>query len=302
MKIKTYRYYAYYLLIAGTLIIRLLPVKIARLLGRYFGSIGFLFGGKVKATTIKNLTTAFPEKSWREIYKAAQNVFANVSGNFAEFVHIGKLTKNNADAWVNAYGLEKLDRVFEKGKGAIVLTAHFGNWEMVGAYLRVLGYEGVTIVRKIYFDKYDKYLRGLRSVYKMSTIYRDESPKKMLYVLKKNKVLGMLADQDIDSIEGVFVNFFGRPAYTPTAPVRLAIASSAPLVPCFMLWDGNKYSFFVDDPIYIDKTKDKEEALTIYTQQWSSVLESYVRKYPDQWVWMHERWKTKPDKIYEKVT
>jgi KDO2-lipid IV(A) lauroyltransferase len=120
----------------------------------------------------------------------------------------------------------------------------------------------------------------------------------MLRILKDNQILGILADQDVDSIEGVFVDFFGKPTFTPSAPVKIAMVSGAPIVPAFMVWNGRTYDFFVDEPIYVEKTEgmDKTEALKYYTQRWTKILESYIMKYPDQWVWMHRRWKTQPPK------
>ena len=108
-------------------------------------------------------------------------------------------------------------------------------------------------------------------------------------------MLGMLADQDIDSVEGIFVNFFGRPAYTPVGPVKISMASGAPIISCYMIRkkDGN-YDFMVEDPIFVEKGDNRESSVRFYTEKWTLILESYIKKYPDQWVWMHRRWKTKP--------
>jgi KDO2-lipid IV(A) lauroyltransferase len=125
-------------------------------------------------------------------------------------------------------------------------------------------------------------------------VYRDDSPRKILEILRKNQLLGILADQDIDSVEGVFVNFFGKLAYTPVAPAKIAMASGAPLIPCFMIRKNNKFEFIIEEPIFVEKKGDRDEIVKHYTQKLSQLLESYIRKYPDQWVWMHRRWKTQP--------
>jgi KDO2-lipid IV(A) lauroyltransferase len=124
-------------------------------------------------------------------------------------------------------------------------------------------------------------------------IYRDESPRKMLKTLKKNWIVGIVADQDVDSVDGVFVNFFGHQAYTPSGPVALARASGAVLLPVFIIREGDGHTIAIDEPIELRDTDDKEADLIYNTQKWSNVVESYIRKYPDQWVWMHRRWKTK---------
>ena len=208
------------------------------------------------------------------------------------FSQIYKLNARNIDLWVNPGNVKRIDEALAKGKGAIALTAHFGHWELLGAYVMIKGYPGITIVKNLYFHKFHSLINRLRTVHGLGQIDRQESPKKILRALRDNSLLGILPDQDIDSIEGIFVDFFGKPAYTPVAPIRIARISGAPLLPCYVLWTGERYEFIVDEPIYVDPDMDKTEADKYYTQRWTKVLESYIIKYPDQWVWMHRRWKT----------
>ncbi len=258
------------------------------------GKLGYNVLEKARRKTLENLRAAFKDKSDEGIKRIAKGVFSNVARSITEYISISKITKINIDLWVRPHGLEKVDKALALGKGVIVLTAHLGNWEFVGAYLRAKGYEGAVIARRIYFYKYNDYLIRLRSVHKLTTLYRDRSPKEALRLLRENKILGMLADQDIDSIDGIFVNFFGRQTYTPTAPVKIAMASGAPLIPCYMIRKNDKYDFIIEEPIYVEKAENKEEAIKFYTQKWTDILESYIRRHPEQWVWMHKRWKTKP--------
>ncbi|MDD5440166.1 MAG: lysophospholipid acyltransferase family protein [Candidatus Omnitrophica bacterium] len=296
MKIKTRRYYYYYALLCGANLLWLLPIRFAIALGRISGCLAFLLIAKYRKVTLGNLRRAFPSKTDNELFMIGRRVFENATANYAELVQTSKLNKYNIDRWVTAHDLARVDHGFSRGKGVIILTAHFGNWELVGSYFRIKGYPGATIVRKVYFERFDRILNRYRAVHDVGIIYRDESPKKMLRLLKDNKILGMLADQDIESVEGVFVDFFGRQAYTPTAPVKMALASGAVIIPCYMLRRAEKYDFFVDEPIVVAMRSSKEETIQFYTQKWTKVLESYIMKYPDQWVWMHKRWKTQPSK------
>jgi KDO2-lipid IV(A) lauroyltransferase len=192
--------------------------------------------------------------------------------------------------------MEHLDAALKKGRGVVVLTAHLGNWELLASFLRSNGYDGAVIVKKLYFSKFNKIIMRLRDLYKAQVIYRDESPKKMIKILKEGKILGLLADQDIDSLTGVFVNFFGRPAYTPIAPVKLGMVNSSCIVPVFVIRKpDDTYMVSADSPIEFQEDDDKDLVMKKYTQKWTLVLEKYVRKYPDQWVWVHDRWKTVPD-------
>ena len=197
------------------------------------------------------------------------------------------------DKFVRFRNRERLDAAYKKGKGIIVLTAHFGSWELMAAALRENNCPGVTIGRRIYFKKYDDFLNQLRRSRDVEVIYRDESPRKMLKTLKKNWIVGIVADQDVDSVDGVFVDFFGHSAYTPSGPVALAKTSGAVLLPVFIIREGDWHTIAIEEPVELIDTGNKEADLVSNTQKWSNVVESYVRKYPDQWVWMHRRWKTK---------
>lgn len=295
MKIKTKRYYVYYLLKVVGALIALLPLKAGLYIGALIGRLIFTFAKKERHVAFENLKASFPKKTENEIEEITKEVFANLGRNFVEWINMHyKLSEKNIDKWVKAEGLEKVDRALSKGKGAIILTSHLGNWELVGIYFLLKGYAGGVIVRRIYFERYNDFVNALRTKKGAVIVYRDESPKKALRLLRDNKILGILADQDMDSVDGVFVNFFGRPAYTPKAPVAFALASGAPIIPCFMIREKEGHRFVIEDPIELQDKIDKEETIKHNTEAWSRVVESYIRKYPDEWVWMHKRWKTKP--------
>jgi len=297
MKIKTKRYYLYYLAVCGGLLINVFPLKLGLWFAGFIGKLVFAILPKERRDVCDNLKIAFPEKKDAEIERIAKEVFSNLCRNGVEFVSYRKLTPRTLDKWVVSDGAyEKIDRVLSKGKGVIMLASHFGNWELISAYFTLRGYDGTVIARRMYFHKYDGFINRLRSHMGVGVIYRDDSPKKILRVLKKNTMLGILADQDVDSVEGVFVDFFGRPTYTPKAPVALALASGAPIVPCFMIKEKNRHRLVLEEPMELEEKSDKQETIKFNTQKWSRIVESYIRRYPEQWVWVHRRWKTKPGK------
>lgn len=294
MKFKLRRYYIYYAARFIAFIFYMLPMQLGFYVAEALGRGAFLLLSKYRKLTIDNLKSVFgEEKADEEIYHIGEKVFVNLAKNAVELVNFPRLTKDNIDKTIDFRGTEIFKKAFEKGKGIIVLTAHFGNWELVGATLRIKGYPGHTIGRRIYFKKYDEYLNSLRRMHDVHVVYRDESPRKILKILKENKIMGIVADQDVDSIDGVFVNFFGKPAFTPSAPVALAKVTGAQLIPVFIVRQGMRHIMFVEEPIELIDTGDKEKDLINNTQKWSNVVESYIRKYPEQWVWMHRRWKTK---------
>jgi KDO2-lipid IV(A) lauroyltransferase len=251
---------------------------------------------KERIKTLNNLRFAFgKEKSEKELHRIAREVFANLGRNVVELINFPKITEANIDSLVQEKGLHHINKGLRRQKGIVILASHFGNWELLAAYLTLKGYRGPVIARRIYFDKYDQALRRLRASKNVEVIYRDESPKKILKVLKSGGMVGVLADQDVDSVEGVFVDFFGKLAYTPVAPASLALATEAAILPCFLIREGSKRTFVVEKPVELEITGNKERDIATNTQKWSHVLESYIRKYPSQWVWMHKRWKTRPD-------
>lgn len=295
-KIKYRRYYFYYLLKVAIFVVSLLPLRVSLAIADLLGKLAFAVLPKYRRIAVYNLNEALGPDEARNT-GIVRKLFSNLVKNGAEWIKLVSVDPSDLGKIVTeAEGLENLDEALSGGKGAIVLAFHFGNWELTGMYLRYRGYPGQTIVRRLYFHKYDKLINRVRKHFDVHVIYRDESPKKMLKVLKANGIMGIVPDQDIDSIDGTFVDFFGRPTYTPTAPVKLAMVSGAKMVPVFIVRkpDGT-HKLMADKVIDVPPGARSEEDVRKYTQEWTGVLEKYVRKYPDQWVWVHERWKTQPE-------
>lgn len=272
----------------------LIPYSLALGMGRFLGILCYILLGRYRRLTKEHLRFAFAgEKSEKEISEITRSVFINLGMGFAEVLSLPKI-KGRLDKIIDIRGLEKFNDVLKKGKGVVAITAHLGNWELIPMYFAYLGYPSNVVARRVYYEKYDEWTSFLRSSMGVNVIYRSDSPKKLLSLLKKNELVGIMPDQDIDSIEGIFVDFFGKKTYTPSAPVKLALAANAPILPIFIVRNNRRHTIFVDEPIVVERGQDKESAVLKYTQKWSDVFESYIRKYPGQWVWMHRRWKTKP--------
>ena len=294
MKFKLRRYVLYYLARCLAFLVYIIPLSIALALADIIGLLAFWIARKYAKITLENLKSVFGDKKTdKEIRQIALGVFKNIARNAVELVRFPKISKANIDDIIRIEGSRILEAEFSKGKGIIVVTGHIGNWEMMAITLRIKDYPGVAVGKRIYFHKYDEYLNSLRRYHDVNIVYRDDSPRKILKVLKSNGIVGIVADQDVDSVEGVFVDFLGKKAFTPAGPAVLAKATGASLVPVVMIRDGRRHRLIVCDPIELADTGNKEADIAANTQRWSNVLESYIRKYPDQWVWMHRRWKTK---------
>jgi len=288
----------YYAAVALLAIARFIPLSLLFAIGTGCGWCSYYILRRERRKTLANLELAFGgEKSAAERRRIARAVFVNLGRNTAELGMYPRLDDTRFQEIVTMTGREIVDRELGKGKGIIIITGHIGNWELIPVYFRTLGYTGGVVARRIYYEKYDRLLAKLRRSKGFRIFYRDESPKQILRTLRNNEVVGILADQDVRKLDGVFVDFLGRPAYTPTAPVLLSMKSGAPLIPARVVREGRTHRILVDTPILLRTTGDAREDLVYNTQQWSRCIERYVREHPEQWVWMHRRWRTRPEDV-----
>ncbi len=293
-KKKFYRPILYYLLITVKTLFSFLPYRLGFWFGGTLGKLSFRLLSKERKKTLTHLNYAFGDsKSHAELQKIGLAMFENYGRMAAELALYKKLVAN-IDEFVTIEGREHLDQALSRGDGVIGIVSHFGNWEYLGGTLALKGYKGSVIARRIYYEKYDKMLVSIRNRFGEKTIYRDRSAKEILKTLRQNHILGFVVDQDVENIDGVFVNFFGKPAFTPSAPVRLSLASGAPLLPLFILRQGMKHRIFIEPAMELTETGDKEKDIITNTQKWVTIQEKWIRQYPEQWVWNHKRWKTQP--------
>lgn len=299
MKRKPYRFFLYLLLELASIIVFILGYKVSVFLGGFFGGLAYSLLAKYRDITLDNLRSAFAgEKSEREIRRIAREVFRNLGKTAAECLSLRKFNTKNIKRLIKEEDYRPLKEILSKGKGILVLASHFGNWEMSSIGGAATGLDVTIIGRRIYYPPYNKFLISVRENKGVKTLYRDDKNvlRESLKILKSNKILGIAPDQDIDTADGVFVNFFGKPAYTPIGPVIIAMLSGAPIVPTFMMRENGRSRLFVEEPIYVEETGNRKQDIIKYTQKWSDVVQEYIRTYPSQWVWMHKRWKTIRDK------
>ena len=301
-KKKWYRFYLYLVLEVSQRILFSLPRAVSQRLASVLGTISFYVLTRQRRKTLAHLETVLGQETGsQELTRIASSVFVNLSKTAADVCRFPKLTQSIIDDWVSSDGaIAKLNQVLERGKGAIVLTGHIGNWELLGAYLRLHGYPGKAVGRRIYYDRFNKILVSLRHSAAWPTIYRGEPARIILEELRKNHVLGITPDQDFDSLDGIFVSFFGKPTWTAVSPAKISLASGSAIIPMFMIREGNRYRLFSEDPIWPILDETKEQAIRKMTEMWSGVVERYIRTYPDQWVWMHNRWRTSQVKVQAK--
>jgi KDO2-lipid IV(A) lauroyltransferase len=285
--------FAYWLVLILFASVRSMSRRTALRFGEALGKTAFqLFSGERKRVQ-KHLTIAFPDLSSRRIAQLARQVFVHLGKNAIDLMRLGSSPKDQLDRIVCAEGLEHLDRAQAEGKGVILLAGHIGNWELLGVCLAMKGYPISAVGRSLNNQKLDRLLVSHRERFDIQNIARGKATREILRALHRGEFVALLIDQDTN-VEGAFVDFFGRPAFTPTGPVTLSLKLGAPIVPVAIHRErDDTYHLIVRPQIELVRTGDETEDRRINTAHCSKIIEEFIREHPAQWVWMHRRWKTK---------
>jgi KDO2-lipid IV(A) lauroyltransferase len=195
---------------------------------------------------------------------------------------------------IDTFGWEHVENAYRAGHGAIFVTGHLGNWELAGAYLAQSGYPVNVVARRIYLDPLNLRLVEMRESMGVKTLYREGSMRPMIRSLRNNQFLAVVVDQDVRKVGGIFVEFFGRLAYTPVGPALLALATGAPILVGRDIRDGCRHLITVDPPIYANRDAPHPEEIRRLVTWYTKRLEEFIREHPTQWVWTHRRWRTRP--------
>lgn len=276
------------------MLFQLLPLSVGRFFGCCLGRLCFLVVKQERLRALDHLESVFPDWSPRKRTKIARRVFIHLGMNFFEWLKLPGLSLQGVSQLAEVEGLEHVQQVLAEGRGVIFVSGHIGNWEIMPLYFRTLGFEGSILARRLRYSEYESFLIRMREQKGIRTILRGGSLREMAKVLRSNQIMGIMPDQDIDSVEGIFVDFFGKPAYTPVGPALLSLMTRAPIVPVFNVRNGKRFKIICGAPLPFPKTDDRDQAVRELTEAWSASIEQAVRKYPDHWVWMHRRWKTTP--------
>ncbi|MEA3429136.1 MAG: lysophospholipid acyltransferase family protein [Thermodesulfobacteriota bacterium] len=285
-----------YKVIAGLLkVLGLIPRRTAFKLGNFIGRILFLFDKKHRKIAIENLTRAFGhEKSSYEIKTLARSVFKNLSQILFETGWSLRLNSKDFNKYFCINGLSNFEAAFEKGKGVLFLTAHIGNWELLPVSTARESRNINILFRPLDFLPLNTIFINTRTRFGAKLIPTRHSMRRILSSLKKGEGIAILLDQNVDWYEGVFVDFFGHRACTNKGMALLALKTEAPVVPVFLVREGLGFKAEFCSEVLLIKTGDKTRDVEENTQQYNRVIEDFIRQYPDQWFWVHQRWKTKP--------
>jgi KDO2-lipid IV(A) lauroyltransferase len=277
-------------------IIGMLPRPVARATGIGLAWAVYLLHVRLRQVGMRNLALAFPEKTEAERARILRGEFASLGRQLAEVCHFPKYTRENVDQVVVYDGFENYERAHARGKGVLFLTAHFGGWEL-SAFTHSLHGHWTHVVSRAMDNVYiDRLIRQYRTMHGNKMVDKDDFVRGLLGAMKAGEGVGILMDTNMTPPQGIFVDFFGIPACTASGLARIALRTDAAVVPSFTIWDAalGKYRFRFDPAVELVRTGELESDIKANTQMFTSIIEEYVRKYPEQWLWVHRRWKTRP--------
>jgi KDO2-lipid IV(A) lauroyltransferase len=271
-----------------------MPLRKALWIGRRIGNLASLVNVKRRAIAYANLKASFPEKGPCEIKQILKEHFEHLGMIIVEILRFPFSGKKYLEKYVTFKNTDRIKEAIEKGKGVIPLGAHFGNWEVSGLALGLYGYKLSVFARDQKYTMLNNLLNKYRAMTGCKVIAKGFSVRDILTALKHKEVVGMLSDQDAGPT-GVFVDFFGRPASVAPGAVSFARKTGAVLMPTFIRRVGyeNHYAE-VGEPIKLIDTGDKDKDMRLNLEKITENLESLIRKYPEQWLWSHKRWKSTP--------
>lgn len=272
-----------------------LPRPLARAAGISIAWLVYLLHRKLRRVGMRNLELAFPEKSRAERKKILRGVFTSLGRQVAEVCLFPKYTGENVSKVVVYEGFENFERAVARGKGVLFLTGHLGAWELSAFAHSLYGHPLSIVMRPLDNPYLDRLTRRYRTMHGNKAVDKDFA-RGLIAAMRENKTVGVLMDTNMIASQGVFVNFFGIPACTASGLARVALKTDAAVIPGFTIWDPElkKYRLRFDPPIKLVRSKDREADVVANTQLFTKAIEDYIRRYPEQWLWVHRRWKTRP--------
>ena len=276
---------------------RVLPRPLARFFGESIGFLVYLLHGRLRRVGMRNLRMAMPALTDRERRRIVRGVFHTLGRQLGDFCQLPSYDAKNISTLAVYEGFESFEAAQARGKGVLFLTAHLGGWE-IGSFAHALyGHPMHVVVRPLDNPYLDKLVSERRNAHGNRTFEKQEFARGLISAMKSGETVGVLMDQNMTPPQGVFVDFFGIPAYTASGVARVAMRTDAAVVPAFTIWDPvlRKYRVHFDPAIPLVRTGDDEADVVANTAKFTKVIEEFVRKYPAQWLWVHKRWKTRPE-------
>jgi KDO2-lipid IV(A) lauroyltransferase len=286
----------YWLVLAVARTLGWLPRGLARLLVRILTWTCYLGLVRLRRVGERNLGLALPELPSKTKKRILRHVFRNLGWQLVEFCRLPRYTAENTRGWIRTEGLEHFAAAKARGRGVLVLTGHLGAWELSSFYHSLMGHPMGMVIRRLDNRMLDDYVNGIRCLHGNQVLHKDDFARGLLHAMRAGETVGILMDTNMTPPQGVFVRFFGITACTASGLARVALKTGAAVVPGFLVWQPGErqYVLHFGPELRLTRSEDHEADILAATQQCNDVLESWIRRYPDQWLWIHRRWKTRP--------
>lgn len=290
---KIQNYIEYYALKAAMSFVYLFPAAVARKIGRFLAAFAYYFVPVRKKHVIEMLTVSFPEKTSSEIKSIAKDTYKNFLSTMVDIMFFPKMSDEQIKKLMILDNEELIEKAYKNGKGTILLSAHFGNWELTALSFSKRHPMSV-IVAKQSNPLVDKLINDIRTKQGFNAINRDSMAYKgVLKALRKNEFVAILSDQDAGK-QGIFIPFFGRAASMAKGPALFAIRAGCPVLTAFGVRQPDGTMKVRISEILLPNTGEEEKDIEIITSEYAKRLEQAVRENPEQWFWFHRKWKTRP--------
>jgi Kdo2-lipid IVA lauroyltransferase/acyltransferase len=252
---------------------------------------------------MRNLEIAFPEKSTAEREDILRGMYRYLGWQIGEFCQMPSYSAESAAKFIRYDGLEHYEAARAKGRGVLVLTGHLGAWELSSFFHSLNGYPMSLVIRRLDNPLVDEFVNSVRCLHGNRVIHKDDFARGLLTAMHRGETVGILMDTNMTPPQGVFVPFFGVSACTASGLARVALRTHAAVLPGFLLWEPaeRRYVLRFGPELELVRTGEHEQDILANTALFTATIESYIRRYPEQWLWVHRRWKTRPEgegKIY----
>jgi KDO2-lipid IV(A) lauroyltransferase len=265
-------------------------------MGQILGALAYRTLSRLRGTGEQNLGIAFPQASfqWRE--HTLRGMYRSLGWQLAEFCQLRCYTPENTRSFLRYEGLEHWEQAQAKGRGVLIVTGHLGAWELSSYYHSLMGHHMSMVIRRLDNPRVDAFVNGIRCLHGNQVLGKDDFARGLLGAMRSGASVGILMDTNMTPPQGVFVPFFGVPACTASGVARVAVKTGAAVLPGFLLWHGDerKYVLHFYPEIEMRRTGDAEGDAVENTARCTAAIERVVRAYPEQWLWVHRRWKTRP--------
>lgn len=273
-----------------------LPRPAARALGAGLGAVAFVFIPRLRRTGERNLELAYPESTHAWRMRTIRELYRSLGQHLAEFCLMSHYTRETASRFVRYAGLDHYLNARDAGRGVLVVTGHLGLWELSSFYHSLMGYPMSMVIRRLDNPRVDRLVNGIRCMHGNTVLHKDDFARGLLGAMRRGETVGILMDTNMTPPQGVFVDYFGIPACTAAGLARLALHTDAVVLPGFLTWraDEQRYVLEFGEPLRLVRTGNLEQDIITNTQICTAAIEEWVRRYPEQWLWLHRRWKTRP--------